>query len=243
MNRMMAVSALVYAAATALAATVPDMLVVCVALILAGVAWIGIGNTNMLALQSAVPGWIRARALAVYMLVFQGAMAAGSALWGALAARAGLVATLLASAALMLGVMLMMNRYRARLGEDDEATESGEAGQAASGPTPAPDDERASVAVQIVYRVTAADRVAFLRQLHAIGTARRRDGASFWRVFRDLDDGERYVERFIVDSWDQYLRQRSRATVADIQAQRRLQSLHIGEQAPQVTHYVAERCP
>lgn len=243
MNRMMAISAVVYSAGTAVAATVPNMLVVCVALVLAGVAWLGIGNTNMLALQSAVPGWIRARALAVYMLVFQGAMAAGSALWGALAARAGLAATLLASAALMLGVMLVMNRYRARLGEEDEATESAEAGQAASGVAPAPDDERASVAVQIVYQIAPADRIAFLRQLHAIGSARRRDGASFWRVFRDLEDGERYVERFIVDSWSQYLRQRSRATVADIEAQRRLQALHVGVEAPQLTHYVAERCP
>lgn len=242
-NRMMALSALVYAGATAVAATVPSMPVVCAALVLAGVAWLGVGNTNMLALQSAVPGWIRGRALAVYMLTFQGAMAAGSALWGALASRAGLKASLLLSALLMLGVLLLMNRYRARLGLEDESTEFADAREAAAAPALAPDDRRAAVAVQIEYQVAPGDRAAFLRQLAVIGAARRRDGASHWRVFRDLDHGERYVERFIVDTWDQYLRQRSRATVADMAAQRRLLALHSGAAAPRLSHYVSERCP
>ena len=242
-NRMMGLSALVYAGATVIAATVGSMPVVCVALVAAGVAWLGVGNTNMLALQSAVPGWIRGRALAVYMLTFQGAMAAGSALWGALASRVGLAPTLLLSAGLMLVVLVLMNRYRARLGEDDEATEFADARQLAVAPALAPDDKQAAVAVQIEYVVAPGDRVEFLRQLYAIGSARRRDGASFWRVFRDLDHGERYVERFIVDSWDQYLRQRSRATIADMAAQQRLLTMHAGSEAPQVSHYVSERCP
>ena len=44
---------------------------------------------------------------------------------------------------------------------------------------------------------------------------RRRDGATFWRVYRDLGESERYVERFIVRSWADYLHQRARATVTD----------------------------
>ena len=38
-------------------------------------------------IQNRTPDWVRARVLAVSMLVFQGAMAAGSAVWGSLATR------------------------------------------------------------------------------------------------------------------------------------------------------------
>ena len=36
---------------------------------------------------SLAPDWVRARVLSIAMLVFQGAVAAGSAAWGGLAAR------------------------------------------------------------------------------------------------------------------------------------------------------------
>ena len=40
---------------------------------------------------------------------------------------------------------------------------------------------------------------------------RKRDGATFWRVYKDLGEPSRYVERFIVSSWADYLHQRARA--------------------------------
>ena len=70
---------------------------------------------------------------------------------------------------------------------------------------------------------------------------RRRDGATFWRVYRDLSDPARYVERFIVTSWADYLHQRARATLADQELEARLlQHLLPGEQ-PSMQHYIAER--
>ena len=41
------------------------------------------------AVQGMAPDWVRARVLAVFMLVFQGGLAAGSALWGLVGERAG----------------------------------------------------------------------------------------------------------------------------------------------------------
>ena len=54
---------------------------------------------------------------------------------------------------------------------------------------------------------------------------RRRDGATFWRVYRDLGDPSRYVERFIVTSWADYLHQRARATLADQELEARVRAL------------------
>lgn len=241
MNRMMALSTFVYGSATIVAAYVPNLVVVCIVLFLSGIGWIGVGNTNMLALQSAVPGWVRARTLSVYMLVFQGAMAAGSALWGAVAAKAGTSHTLLASGLLMAGVLLVMNKFPARIGEEAEATESADVLHAEFVAESVPSD--APVAVQIVYKVSAENRTEFLRQLYVVGNARRRNGASFWRVYRDTEDQQSYVERFLIDSWNQYLRQRSRATIADQEAERRLHTMHLAAEPPVISHYVAEPCP
>ncbi|RJF91710.1 MFS transporter [Noviherbaspirillum saxi] len=241
MNRMMAIAAMLYAASILVAAFVPNIVAVCSALFIGGAAWLAVGNTNMIALQSSVPAWIRARAVAVYMLVFQGAMAAGSAFWGVIATEIGMTNTLLSSALLMSIVLVVMYRVPARLGHESEATQSSDALHAGFVTEAVPSD--ASVAIQIVYQVAAEKRKEFLRQLYAIGKVRRRDGASFWRAYRDLEQENCYVERFIVESWDQYLRQRGRATVADLEAERQLWTLHSGPTPPAISHFVSEPCP
>ena len=54
----------------------------------------------------AAPPWVRARALAFYLLMFQGGMAAGSAVWGAVAQYAGIsVALSCAASGLLLSLV------------------------------------------------------------------------------------------------------------------------------------------
>lgn len=244
MNRMMAIAVVLYAVAMLTAALVPDMIIVCAALFVAGVAWLCVGNTNMIILQSSVPIWIRARVLSIYMLAFQGAMAIGSAFWGGIADKLGASNTLLASAALMGLVLWIMQRRPARIVNDAEATQLEDVSMASDivladvqVPTDAP------VAIQVRYQIAAASRVDFLRRLHAFGKVRRRDGASFWRVYRDLEQEDVYIERFLVDSWDQYLRQRNRATLADIETEKQLWAMHEGNAEPLVSYFVAEPEP
>jgi MFS family permease len=76
-----------------------------------GTAWIGILACLNVAAQTMSPPHLRARALSVYILMLQGGMAAGSALWGAVASRLGVPAALLWSAvALVLG-LVAVRRY------------------------------------------------------------------------------------------------------------------------------------
>src|SRR5438270_2480946 len=51
----------------------------------AGLAWISILATLNLAAQTAAPAWVRARVISMYVLVLQGGLALGSAVWGAVA--------------------------------------------------------------------------------------------------------------------------------------------------------------
>src|SRR5438128_461745 len=80
---------------TVAAGSMHAMTMLAAAMLVAGAAWIIFISLVSALIQNLAPDWVRARVLAVFMLVFQGGLAAGSAVWGALAARAGIQAALL----------------------------------------------------------------------------------------------------------------------------------------------------
>ena len=82
---------------------------------------------------------------------------------------------------------------------------------------------------------------AFLDTLSLMRAPRRRDGATFWRVYRDLADPSRYVERFIVTSWADYLHQRARATMADQDVESRVRAFMLPGETVTMQHFIAER--
>ncbi len=63
-----------------------------------GVAWIVVLSNLNVAAQTVTPSWVRARVMAVYLLVFMAGLAAGSAVWGLVAARLGVLAALMFAA-------------------------------------------------------------------------------------------------------------------------------------------------
>jgi quinol monooxygenase YgiN len=71
------------------------------------------------------------------------------------------------------------------------------------------------ILIQVQYQVAAENREAFLKAIRSVEPTRRRNGALSWRVFADLEKEGRFVERYIVASWAEYIRLRSRATVGD----------------------------
>ena len=74
---MVAMATAVFALVTVGLATVRQPAVLSAIMLIGGIAWMGVMSTLIVAAQIAMPGWVRARALATYMLTFQGAMAAG----------------------------------------------------------------------------------------------------------------------------------------------------------------------
>ena len=61
--------------------------------------------------------------------------------------------------------------------------------------------------------------------MHAYGRIRRRDGASRWGIYRDVESANRFTETFIVTSWAEHLRQHERMTQADRELEDRLRNL------------------
>ena len=77
-------STVVFAAMTFLTGQVHFFEWLCLVLFTAGAAWIGILACFNVVAQTMCPSWMRARALSMYLLVLQGGMAIGSAVWGAI---------------------------------------------------------------------------------------------------------------------------------------------------------------
>ena len=79
-------------------ALIHNFLALNLVLMIAGVGWLTINSSLNVAAQTTTPGWVQARALGVYLLVSQGGLAGGSAVWGLVAARFDEQTALLAAA-------------------------------------------------------------------------------------------------------------------------------------------------
>jgi hypothetical protein len=86
------------------------------------------------------------------------------------------------------------------------------------------DDDTGPVLVTVEYDVIPERTAEFIKAMHAYGRIRRRDGASRWGVFRDVESVEHFVETFIVSSWAEHLRQHERMTQADRELEDRLRN-------------------
>jgi len=179
----------------------------------AGVAWVTVFASLSAGTQSSAPSWVRARAVGMNIVAAQASLAIGSAFWGALAGAVGTHVALAASAGLMVVLHLANRRVRVVMGDEADVTPGVQLPDMAIAAEPLPDD--GPVLIQIEYQIASENRRAFLRAIHAVETIRRRNGATSWRVFRDLGQEGRFVERYIIASWAEYMRLRSRMTIAD----------------------------
>lgn len=208
--------------------------------VVAGASWLLCLSTFNVASQEALPGWVRARGLAMYLTVFMGGIAVGSAAWGYLADSIGTPATFAWGAlAVALTTSLALNWRLHAIGEVDLSPS----------PTHAPEmrivPEEASgpAFVMITYEVRPQAEEAFQVALRGVGRARRRTGAVRWSLYRDADRPQRFIETFVVPSWDEHLRQHGRRTAADATLQQGLRAFLRAGADPEVAHFVAPTHP
>jgi MFS family permease len=235
MDALITLSAVVFGGVSIALAYLDELSLLAALLVVGGFAWITALASLTTITTTVAPAWVRARALAAYLLVFQGAMAVGSAAWGALAESQGhQLALVAASAGFVLAVPAGL-RWRIDSSRGVDLT-----------PTPRPgldlewdpDMDQGPVLVIVDYRIEPERADEFERALRELGRIRRRDGATSWGIFRDPTDHRRYLETFVVESWAEYLRQRERLTASDVAAQERVRGLHVGEGPPRVSRFV-----
>lgn len=205
-------------------------------MLLLGAGWIIALTTLNSVAQAVLPNWVRGRGLAIYLTVFNGAMAGGSLGWGLIAQELGVPWTLICGAAGLSFVALAFHRIKLPAGEADLQASNHWPEPLATTPIA---HDRGPVMVQIEYRIRREDRPGFLRALERLSMERRRDGAYAWGITEHTGEPERLMEWFLVESWAEHLRQHQRVSHADADLQNEAIRFHIGPGKPVVHHFLA----
>jgi MFS family permease len=223
----------VTAAATALVATLGNAVLVGIALVPIGGAWIAVMSSLNSGLQLALPNWVRGRGLAYYLVVFQGAQALGAVIWGVVADRTSVATALLAAAAVLaLGAVLGLRTPMPDTSTLDRTP-------SAHWPAPqlmfTPNAQDGPILVTLTYRVPEDNAIDFTDAMRHVGRSRRRTGALRWELFRDGGDPTRFVESYLVGTWAEHMRQHEhRLTGADRRFEEQARRYAVG--TPEVAH-------
>jgi MFS family permease len=204
-------------------------------MLVGGAAWVVFISLISALIQNLAPDWVRARVLAIFILVYQGTYALGTAAWGAVAQRSGI-----GTALVYAGVGTIITAGIALFAQLPDSTADlspwnhwrmpvviGEVGV---------DVEKGPMMVAVEYSVIPKRTAEFVDAMHEYGRTRRRDGAYRWGIFRDTEVADRYLEIFLVNSWAEHLRQHERQTQADRELEGRITSCLSGE--PMVRHLI-----
>lgn len=221
--------------ATALFGIARNPVTAVIASVLAGASWVvALSGLNVSA-QVALPEWVRGRGLAMYVTVMFGALSLGSAVWGEVATRLGLPASLLIAAAGAAASIPLTRRWTVQTDANVDLSPSMH--------WPAPvtthpiDGDRGPVLVTVEYSIDPGNREPFLRALGRYGRERRRDGAYRWGVYEDPAHAGRFIETFLTDSWLEHLRQHERVTQADRKLEDSVRRFQVGD-GPKTTHLI-----
>ena len=204
--------------------------------IVAGIGWLLCLSTLNVASQEALPGWVRARGLAFYLTAISIGMAAGAAAWGRLANVIGVPETYAWGALAIVVTLGLAWIWRfdaiARLDLSPAPlaiTEGSLVGW---------EDAASPALVLVEYLVRPEREGEFLRHLRLVERVRRRTGAVSWSVYRDADQAHRFIESFVLPTWDEHVRQHQRRTVTDALVQAELTEFLQEGAEPQAWHYV-----
>lgn len=203
----------------------------------AGASWIAVLSSLNVAAQAALPDWVRARGLSIFITVFFGAMTFGSILWGQVASMFGISMTLLiAAAGAIIGAVLSWSA-KLQLGMELDLSPS------SHWPAPVVSGEiqpdRGPVLVTVEYRIAPQSKASFIPLMDELNNARRRNGAYAWGLFEDVEQPGRYLEYFIEASWLAHLRHHERVSEADRDIQEKILAMQFGDSTPVVTHFLA----
>jgi len=207
-----------------------------------GIGWVAAFSTLQAAAQLSAPPWVRARALAIYQISYNGALAFGSFGWGWLGTQIGLADVLLVAAAG--GAVLAV---AVRVFGIDQAAAGLPTATAAQRRPEAPAAELATVLPHargrlletMHYRATAPQREAFLETMAEVRMVRGRAGALFWQLYEDVAHPDGWMETWAMESWVDHLREATRLSDADQAALARASVFQRDPSVPLPHRYIA----
>jgi MFS family permease len=215
-NGILTAGAVLYAAALAVIIFVPSFPIALATLVLSGVAWMAMTSTLQAEMQLVLPGWVRARGMALYTVTFMGSQTAGALIWGLIANRIGLQQALIAAGVVLLIGVVAGLFWRAQETDhlDPQLAVYWTDPQLAFEPEP----NTGPVMVTVHFTVVPERQAAFLEAMDQLRRSRLRTGATRWELYRDGERPNQFVEAFRVSSWEEHLRQHEGRLTATDQA-------------------------
>ena len=213
-NRLLLVAGAAFTLSLLACVLVRNLVLLAILLVPAGIAWLWVLMTVTGSLQAFLPGWVRARGLSMYNIVFAGGQAIGAFLWGLLAQWWGLLPVFLVAAAVMalttatIGVWPL--RDVAGLDRDlvvfmPDPTLVGD-----------PDPDEGPVLVTLTYTVEDARMPGFVEVMKEVRRSRLRTGATSCELYQDGADPSQFLQISEYPTWGEHLRQHTgRLTGAD----------------------------
>ncbi len=207
------------------------------AMLFGGLGWPLVMQTCNVTLVRSVPDWVRSRAAGMFSLVFMGSSTLGSLFWGGFARQNGIPLTFASAAlGLLIGVVALRKFEVIDPGNADFSASMHWADPVIAF-EPAPED--GPVLVTVEYEIAPEEVEPFVSAMQAVRRLRLRDGALRWTLFQDMAEPTLWVETFLVESWNEHLRQHARITHADREVEDFAQAFHRGTQNPRVKHLLA----
>lgn len=232
-NQVLAVAGLLYAVSLLACVTVSNLALLAALLVPAGMAWLFVLMGITGALQVFLPGWVRARGLSMFNVVFAGSQAVGSLLWGVVAQWFGLVPAFVSAAVLMaVGSATVRIWALPDVGDWDRSS-------TVYWPEPelayAPDSQEGPVLVTVRYVVPREHESEFIEAMEQVRRSRLRTGATSCVLYRDGADPSIFVQVAQYPTWEEHLRQHTgRLTGTDREREERANALALDE--PEGTH-------
>jgi MFS family permease len=237
-NQFVIIGTVLHAALSCLIVLVPEIWVALPAMVVLGMAWISVANSLAVAAQVAMPDWVRARGMSIYQMALMGGAAAGSLLWGQVAAMLHVKGAVIAAAVFGLLALLLTRRLSVEGGADLDFTPA--PARAAAEPAQAVGADEGPVMVTLEYQIDVSRAAEFAEVMQRTRRARLRQGALSWGLFRDVSVPGRYVEYFVDENWLEHQRRLERFTAFDADLREQRLAFHLGPEPPLLRRYVAD---
>jgi MFS family permease len=215
-NRVLSLMGVVYGVAFGLTMVAPGLLAALPLLIILGYGWTATVAVLNAELQLYLPTWVRARAVAVYMMTFTGAQAIASPAWGLIAQHVSLAAAVWIAGGLVVGGGVAgffwhfpesAHLDRAPLAFWNDAQLLYE-----------PEPDAGPVRVQVEYVVPPGNYTGWRDAMDGMRRSRLRSGAISWELYRVGEREDTYLETFTVPSWTEHLHQHEVRLTAEDQS-------------------------
>lgn len=236
-NQLVAIGTLGTVGITGLFSILVDQYIAVIASLVFGISWILVLTSVNVSAQQALPDWVRARGLAVFLVIFFGSMSAGTTFWGWLASVTTIQTSMLFAS--IGGIAFVFVSFRSKLQQGKNLDLSPSHHWLEPVVHDRVDGDEGPVIIHIEYLVKDSDRNNFLKAIYELRPARLRDGAYGWGVFENTENPGRFVEQFTEESWTEHLRHHERVTKADKPLQDKVVNFHQGKDQPKVSHFLA----